>query len=89
MPIYIAWTPCHVGPLSPRKAWRILSLQMETDGLQLWRSAANTLNKQWQTADRGCASSLEVGRGSNNPSPQKISLLQKITLSLEFGWISK
>jgi hypothetical protein len=59
------------------------------DGLQRWRVAANKLNKQPQTADKEHASSLEVGCGFNNLSPQKISLLQKFTVSLEFGRISK
>jgi hypothetical protein len=34
------------------------------DGLQIWRVAANMLNKQ-----SGAASSLEVWRGANNSSP--------------------
>jgi hypothetical protein len=46
--------PCQVGPLSPQHraslGWR--------DGLQLWRVAANTLNKQPQTIDKGWLSSL-------------------------------
>jgi hypothetical protein len=51
------------------------------DGLQIWRVAANILNKQSRTADKG------VGRGANNSSPSKISLLRKITRSLGPGWI--
>jgi hypothetical protein len=39
------------------------------DGLQIWRVAANILNKQSRTADRGWSSSLGVGRGANNPPP--------------------
>jgi hypothetical protein len=39
------------------------------EGLQLQWVAANILNKQSQTADKGWASSLGVGRGANNPSP--------------------
>jgi len=31
--------------------------------------AANILNKQSRTADKGWSSSWEVGRGVNNPSP--------------------
>jgi hypothetical protein len=31
------------------------------DGLQIWRVAANILNKRLQTADRGQLSSLGVG----------------------------
>jgi hypothetical protein len=38
------------------------------DGLQIWRVAANILNKQSRTADRGWPSSFGVGRGANNPS---------------------
>jgi hypothetical protein len=34
-----------------------------------WRLAANILNKQPRTNDKGWSSSLGVGRGANNPSP--------------------
>jgi hypothetical protein len=37
--------------------------------LQVWRVAANILNKQSRTADKGWSSSLGVGRGANNSSP--------------------
>jgi hypothetical protein len=37
--------------------------------LQIWRVAANTLNKQSRTADKGWSSSLGVGHGANKPSP--------------------
>jgi hypothetical protein len=36
---------------------------------QVWRVAANILNKQSRTADKGWPSSLGVGRGANNSSP--------------------
>jgi hypothetical protein len=39
------------------------------DGLRQWRAAANILNKQPRTNDKGWSSSLGVGRGANNPSP--------------------
>jgi hypothetical protein len=50
------------GPLSSQHGtsmgcgWR--------DGLQLWRVAANILNKQLRTYDKGWSSSLRVGRGA-------------------------
>jgi hypothetical protein len=37
--------------------------------LQLWRVAANILNKQPRTNDKGRSSSWKVGHGANNPSP--------------------
>jgi hypothetical protein len=37
------------------------------DSLQIWRVAANILNKQSRTDDNGWPSSLGVGRGANNP----------------------
>jgi hypothetical protein len=55
------------GSLSPQQGvssgcrWR--------NSLQLWRVAANILHKQPRTNDKGWTSSLEVGRGANNPSP--------------------
>jgi hypothetical protein len=38
------------------------------DGLQIWREAANILNKQSWTADKGWSSSLEVGCEASNSS---------------------
>jgi hypothetical protein len=36
------------------------------DSLQIWRAAANILNKQLQIADKGWSSSFGVGHGSKN-----------------------
>jgi hypothetical protein len=55
-------SPCHHSRVCPRVADR-------RDGLKLWRLAANILNKQPRTNDKGWSSSLGVGRGANNPSP--------------------
>jgi hypothetical protein len=38
------------------------------DGLQIWRVAANILNKQSRTAEKEWYPSLGVGRGANNSS---------------------
>jgi hypothetical protein len=57
------------------------------DGLQIWRVAANILNKQSRPANKGWSSSLGVRREANNSSPQKISLLQKFIRSLRHGQI--
>jgi hypothetical protein len=56
------WVPCHHSMARPQVA----------DGgntLQVWRVAANILNKQSRTADKRWSSSLGVGRGANNSSP--------------------
>jgi hypothetical protein len=37
----------------------------------IWTAAANTLNKQWRTADKGWSSSWGVGRGANKASLSK------------------
>jgi len=42
----------------------------------IWRVAANMLNKQSQTADKGWSSSLGVWQGANNSSTQKRIVLQ-------------
>jgi hypothetical protein len=47
--------------------WSVLRLRME-ERPPIWRAAANMLNKQPRTADKG-SSSLGVGRGANNSSP--------------------
>jgi hypothetical protein len=67
--------PCHQGIARPQVA-------DGGDGLQIWRVAANILNKQSRTADKGWSSSLGVGRGANNSSPYKISLLRICSKSL-------
>jgi hypothetical protein len=51
---HVMWVPCHHGMAHPQFA-------DGEDGLQLWSVAANKFNKQPQTADKECASSLEVG----------------------------
>jgi hypothetical protein len=56
------WVPCHHGMARPQVA-------DGGDGLQIWRLAANILNKQSRTADKGWSSSLGVGRGAKNSSP--------------------
>jgi hypothetical protein len=57
---HFKWVPCHHGMARSQVA-------DGGDGLQIWRVAANVLNKQSRTADRGWSSSLGVGRGANNP----------------------
>jgi hypothetical protein len=59
--IHVKWIHCHHGMVRPWVADR--------DGHQIWRVAANILNKQPRTADSGWSSSLGVGRGANNPPP--------------------
>jgi hypothetical protein len=54
--------PCYHGLARPQVA-------DGGDGLQIWRVAANILNKQWRTADKGWSCSSEVGSGANNSSP--------------------
>ena len=49
-------------------AWRDLRLRIE-ERPPIWWAAANILNKQSRTVDKGLSSSLEVGRGANNSSP--------------------
>ena len=49
-------------------AWHVLSLRME-EWPPVWRVAANILNKQLRTADKGWSSTLRVWWGANNSSP--------------------
>jgi hypothetical protein len=53
-------------------ALRILRLRMEVRP-PIWRVAANILNKQSRTADKGWSSSLGVGRGLT--TPRRINVL--------------
>jgi hypothetical protein len=59
--------PVNLG-LLVTTAWRVLGLRMEGTASS-WRLAANILNKQPQTNDKGWSTSLGAGRGANNPSP--------------------
>jgi hypothetical protein len=51
--------PCHRGMARPQ-------VVDGGDSLQFWRVAANILNKQLRTANKGWSFSLGVGRGANN-----------------------
>jgi len=42
-----------------------------SDGLQIWRVAANMLNKQSETSDKGWSSSLVLGEGLTTPGRKK------------------
>ena len=53
----------------------------------IWRVAANILNKQSQTADKGWSLSLGVGQGVDHSSPYKLALLQNMNTCLGPGLI--
>jgi hypothetical protein len=42
------------------------------DEFQIWKIAANALNKQSRIAENGWSSSLDIGCGDNNPSSREI-----------------
>jgi hypothetical protein len=65
-----------LGGFPVTTAWRVLGLRME-ERPPAMGVAANILNKQPRTNDKGWSSSLGVGRGANNPSPYKLNLLRK------------
>jgi hypothetical protein len=58
-----------------------------SDGFQIWRAAADILNKQSMTADKGWPSSLGVGQGASNSSLYKLDVLSKGRGSLGHGKI--
>jgi hypothetical protein len=53
-------------------AWRVLGFRMEEQPA-ISRVAANVLNKQSRTEDKGWSSSLGFGRGADNSTPEKVS----------------
>jgi hypothetical protein len=57
--VAMLWITCHHGMMCPQVA--------DGDSLQIRMVAANILNKQSWTADRGWPSSFGVERGANNP----------------------
>jgi hypothetical protein len=56
---HVRWLAYHLGSARPKVADKGYSLQ-------IWRVAANILNKRLRTADKVWSSSLGVGRGANN-----------------------
>jgi hypothetical protein len=52
------WVPCHHGMARPQVA-------DGGDTLQFWREAANILNKQPRSTDKGLYPSFGFGRGAN------------------------
>jgi hypothetical protein len=56
---HVRWVPCHHGMARPQVA-------DGGDALQVWRVAANILNKQSRTANKEWPSNLGVGRGAKN-----------------------
>jgi len=64
--------PCHHGKARPRVA-------DGGDGLKLGRVAANIVNKQSQTADKGRYPSFSVRGGANYSSQQKITSIRNVT----------
>ena len=57
----------HVERVADTTAWCVVKLRME-DRPPVWGIAANILNKQSRTADRGWSSNVGIGRGANNSS---------------------
>jgi hypothetical protein len=57
---HVRWVPCHHSLARPQVA-------DGGDGLQIWRVAANILNKQSQAADKGWPSNLGLGVGLTTP----------------------
>jgi hypothetical protein len=58
------WVLCHHGVARPQVA-------DGGNGLQIWRVAANILNKQSRTVDKGLSSSLGLGVGLRTPHRKK------------------
>jgi hypothetical protein len=53
------------------------------DWLQIWKVAANVLNKQSRTADKRWHSILGTGRGAKIPCRKRTNLLRNVTQGLE------
>jgi hypothetical protein len=69
--VRVKCVPCHHGMARPQIA-------DGGDGLQIWRAAANILNKQSRTAERGWSSSLGVGRGVTTPHRKILDILRTV-----------
>jgi hypothetical protein len=61
---------------------------MEEKVLQIWQVAANILNKQLQTADKGDVQTWGLGRGLTNPYHIKPTCYEMLHRALGFGGFS-
>ena len=64
------YTTLSVFDVPVTTAWRVLRLRIE-ERLPIRRVAANKLNKQSRTANKGISFSSRVGRGASNSYPKK------------------
>jgi hypothetical protein len=79
----VALEPCYIGHYhhSMVHPW----VAYGGDRPQIWSAAANILNKQLQTVDRGWCSSLVVGQQADNYLLLKISLYKMLHRGLDLG----
>jgi len=73
------------GSLPPRHG--ASSCWVRRNILQVRRLAANILNKQSRTADKGWSCRLGVGRGANYSSPYKLTHVTKFSQGFGLGLI--
>jgi hypothetical protein len=66
--IQVKWVPCHQGMARPQVA-------DGGDRLQIWRVAANTLNKQSRPADKG------LGVGPTTPHRKKLVCYEMVYMT--------
>ena len=66
-------------------AWCILRLWMEERPL-MWRVAAKMLNKQSRTADKGCSSSIGLGKVLTTPHHKNWPCYKTDTVSSGLNW---
>jgi hypothetical protein len=77
---HVRWVPCHHGMARPQVA-------DGGDALQVWWVAANILNKQSRTADKGWSSSMGIGRGATAPHRKIHKLVTKPNMKRRIvGW---
>jgi hypothetical protein len=77
--IHVNWVPCRMA--RPQVAER-------GEGLQIWRVAANILNKQLRTADRGDPPTWGLGRGITTPTVKHYICCEVCTWASEMGGFS-
>jgi hypothetical protein len=60
--VHVKWVPCHHDVAHPQ-------VVNGEDNPQIWRVAANRVNKRSQIANKRWSSSLGTGHAANNSSP--------------------
>jgi hypothetical protein len=78
--VHVKWVPCHHSVVHPH-------VVDGGDGIQVWRTAADILNNQSGTSNKGLSSSLRIVRDVDGGQQFFTIIIQHVTYCLRVGFI--